>query len=191
MDEPTLLRKLQARDEAAFNRLVREHQAQVFRLSLRMLGDSAEAEEITQEVFVTVFKSIDRFRGDSKLSTWLYRIAINHCRNRIKYLNRRARGATQEFDDFSDRETSASGTNSRLPRPDELAEGHELESRLRVAMARLPGDQRELLVLRDVEGLSYDDIQSITRLAAGTVKSRLHRARLALIAAIASENERE
>ena len=82
--EDKLIERLQRRDEAAFNELVRLYQAKVFHLVFRMLGDRAEAEDLAQEVFITVFKSIDGFRGDSKLSTWLYRVATNHCKNRLK-----------------------------------------------------------------------------------------------------------
>ena len=91
-DERRLVERLVRRDEAAFNELVRRNQAVVFRLLLRMLGDRAEAEDVAQEVFVSVFKSIESFRGDSSLSTWLYRIAANHGKNRFKSLARRARG---------------------------------------------------------------------------------------------------
>src|SRR5687768_10374102 len=111
-DEDKLVERLKRRDEAAFNELVRLYQVKIFRLVFRMLGDRAEAEDLAQEVFVTVFKSIDGFRGDSKLSTWLYRVATNHCKNRIKYLGRRARGAKKELDDAADREMVESATMS-------------------------------------------------------------------------------
>src|SRR5689334_11877090 len=83
------LSRLRERDEEAFNQVVSDYQNKVFGLIYRMMGNREEAEDLAQEVFVTVFKSIDQFRGDSKLSTWIYRIAANHCKNRIKYLSRR------------------------------------------------------------------------------------------------------
>src|SRR5947199_1921981 len=88
--ERVLVRRLQQRDERAFQEVVRLYQHKVFNLVFRMIGNREEAEDVAQEVFVTVFKAIDSFRGESKLSTWLYRIAANQCKNRIKYLGRRS-----------------------------------------------------------------------------------------------------
>ncbi|MEM9069171.1 MAG: sigma-70 family RNA polymerase sigma factor [Myxococcota bacterium] len=182
-EEAKLVERLKRQDEAAFNELVRLYQGRIFRLVFRMLGDRAEAEDLAQEVFVTVFKSIGGFRGDSKLSTWMYRVATNHCKNRIKYLGRRARGQKQEFDEVTDAhslESATMSTSVRLPRPDEMVTGRETEHFIRVALHELPEDQRQLVVLRDIENLTYEEIQKLTGLASGTVKSRLHRARLAL-----------
>lgn len=181
--EEQLVERLKRRDEAAFNELVRLYQERVFRLLLRMIGDRAEAEDVAQEVFITVFKSIDGFRGDSKLSTWLYRVATNHCKNRIKYLDRRARGKKKEFDEIAEHDTVESATMSQsaqVARPDQQAEANQIETIVRAAIAELDEDQRELVILRDVENMSYEEIQQITGLPEGTVKSRLHRARLAL-----------
>lgn len=183
-DEERLVERLKQQDEAAFNELVRLYQGRIYRLVFRMLGDRAEAEDLAQEVFVTVFKSIHGFRGDSKLSTWMYRVATNHCKNRIKYLGRRARGQKQEFDEIADAhklDSATMSTSVRLPRPDEVATGKETEQFIRVALAELPEEQRRLVILRDIENLTYEEIQKLTGLAAGTVKSRLHRARLALV----------
>ncbi len=182
--EEELVSRLRRRDEAAFNELVRLYQGRVFRIVLRMLGDEAEAEDLAQEVFVTVFKSIDKFRGDSKLSTWLYRVAINHAKNRLKYMKRRARGSHKEFDEVGDREgieSASMNTSHRIPRPDQTLEGRQTEGIIQRALRELPEEQRELVVLRDVQHLSYEEIQEVTGLVPGTVKSRLHRARVALV----------
>ena len=101
--ERLLLRRLRERDERAFRELVEEYQDRVFNLLYRMIGGREEAEDLAQEVFVTVFKSIEQFRGESKLSTWLYRVAVNHCKNRIKYLVRRHDRKTGTLDDAADR----------------------------------------------------------------------------------------
>jgi RNA polymerase sigma-70 factor (ECF subfamily) len=148
-----------------------------------MIGDAGEAEDLAQEVFVTVFKSIDGFRGDSKLSTWMYRVATNHCKNRIKYLGRRAHKKKKEFDEVGDRdaiESASMSTSATVPRPDELADAKQTEGFIRLALSELPEDQRELVVLRDIENMTYEEIRDVTGLPEGTVKSRLHRARLAL-----------
>ena len=170
-------------DRAAARSLTLRFAPLAFRVALRMLGDRAEAEDLAQEVFVTVFKSIHGFRGDSKLSTWLYRVAANHAKNRLKYLQRRARGQKKELDELTDAsaiDSATMSTSSRLARPDEQAQGNQLEKLVQIAMGELPDEQRELVVLRDIENLTYEEIQELTGLASGTVKSRLHRARLAL-----------
>ncbi|MEY4576008.1 MAG: hypothetical protein RL701_711 [Pseudomonadota bacterium] len=179
-DEDRLLERLRQRDEAAFNQLVRLYQAAVFRQLLRMLGDAAEAEDLAQEVFVTVFKAIDTFRGDSRLSTWIHRIAQNHARNRVKYHGRHKRRGDTPLEDTTEETTAAPHTGSRVPRPDQQLEAQQAEANIRIAISQLDEEQRTLIVLRDLENKSYEDIQEQTGLPSGTVKSRLHRARLAL-----------
>lgn len=179
-DETEFLERLRARDEAAFNQLVGRYQTQVFRIAFRMLGNREEAEDLTQEVFVTVFKAIDSFRGDSKFSTWLYRVATNQAKNRLKYLVRRARGATLPFDEQLDDRGPLGAPLGEVHRPDELTSARQTQEMVQRALVRLDADQRELIVLRDLELLSYEEIQEVTGLALGTVKSRLHRARVAL-----------
>jgi RNA polymerase sigma-70 factor, ECF subfamily len=179
-DDSRLVQRLKRRDEAAFTELVRRYQDRVFGLIYRMLGDRAEAEDVAQEVFVTVFKSIDGFRGDSQLGTWLYRVAANHCKNRLKYLARRARSAQREYTEGDHPADTSAGPSARIAGPEAAAVGRETERLVQEALAALPEDQRELIVLRDVENLSYEEIGAVTGLVEGTIKSRLHRARLAL-----------
>lgn len=184
-EETRLVARLKKRDEAAFNWFVRAYQERVFALVHRMLGNRAEAQDLAQEVFITVFKSIDSFRGDSRLGTWLYRVAVNHCKNRIKYLDRRSTRAHDEIDDAREGDVADGGiVGGRPARPDEATEGFEMERAVRTALASLDPDHRELIVLRDLEGLAYEEIMQITGLPDGTVKSRLHRARAALRDAI-------
>jgi RNA polymerase sigma-70 factor (ECF subfamily) len=181
--ERMLIRRLQQRDERAFSEIVRLYQHKVYNLIYRMVGNREEAEDVAQEVFVTVFKHIETFRGDAKLSTWLYRIATNHTRNRLKYLGRRAHNSTSELDEAAERELAGTQPSSMRPQiagPDAVLEGLQLERVVQEGIALLEPEHREVLVLRDVESLSYDEIASITGVAEGTVKSRLHRARLAL-----------
>jgi RNA polymerase sigma-70 factor (ECF subfamily) len=178
-DERRLVERLKLRDEGAFNELVRRHQAPVFRLLVRLLGDAAEAEDVAQEVFVSVFKSIDSFRGDSALATWLYRIAMNHGKNRLKYLGRRARDGQRVLDERIDAQ-AAGALDSRPARPDQAVEGQQAELHLQHAMSELDEEQRLLLALRDLQDRSYEEIRVLTGLPIGTVKSKLHRARMAL-----------
>jgi RNA polymerase sigma-70 factor (ECF subfamily) len=140
------------------------------------------AKDISQQVFLKLFTSIGQFRFDSEFSTWLYRVAVNHSKNRIKYLSRRQDRNQDELD-----ETNANSSSSDAPisapvpsAPDRALEGAQMEKLLQEAIATLDEDQRVVVVLRDVEDLSIEEICDITGLPDGTVKSRLHRARLAL-----------
>jgi RNA polymerase sigma-70 factor (ECF subfamily) len=178
--ERTLLRRLRDRDERAFRELIDSHRDRVFNITFRMLGNRAEAEDVAQEVFITVFKTIETFREQSKFSTWLYRVTVNHCKNRIKYLARRHDRDRDELDETSREANGAAGAPLRHVQPDRALEGAQLEALLQEAIANLDDDQRVVVVLRDVEDLSMEEICEITGLPDGTVKSRLHRARLVL-----------
>jgi RNA polymerase sigma-70 factor, ECF subfamily len=174
--ERSLLRRLQDRDERAFRELIDTHRDRVFNITYRMLGSRAEAEDVSQEVFIAVFKTIDTFRGDSKFSTWLYRVAVNQCKNRIKYLARRHDRDRDELDESSNGPNGAIG-GPQPAAPDRALESIQMEELLQKAIAELDDDQRVVVVLRDVEDLSIEEICKITDLPDGTVKSRLHRAR--------------
>jgi RNA polymerase sigma-70 factor (ECF subfamily) len=180
--ERRLIRRLKDRDERAFTELIELHGDRVFNVCFRLLGSREEAEDMAQEVFINAFKYIDSFVGDSKLSTWLYIIASNVSKNRIKRLVVRHDRSKAEFDEQIGRNVAAAGVTapSQPKRPDDHVEGLELEKIMQQAIAELDEDHRILIVLRDIEELSYDEIAAITELAEGTIKSRLHRARLAL-----------
>jgi RNA polymerase sigma-70 factor, ECF subfamily len=179
--ERALLRRLRDRDERAFRELIELYRDRVFNVTFRMLGDRAEAEDIAQEVFIAVFKTIDTFREESKFSTWLYRVAVNHTKNRIKYLARRNdRNRTELDENTTDSEAGSMGGATRPARPDRALEGAQLEQVLQAAIGTLDEEHRVLVVLRDIEELSIEEICEITGIPDGTVKSRLHRARAAL-----------
>ena len=179
--ERSLLRRLRDRDERAFRELIETHRDRVFNITFRMLGNRADAEDIAQEVFITVFKTIDSFREEAKFSTWLYRVTVNHCKNRIKY---RARRHDQHRDELTEA-TATDGVNGVIAAPgpnapDHALQGAQMEKLMQDAIAQLDEEHREVVVLRDIEDLSIEEICEITSLPDGTVKSRLHRARLAL-----------
>ena len=181
--ERLLVARLKDRDEEAFNEIVRTHGDKVFSLVYRMIGNRAEAEDLAQEVFVTVFKTVDSFRGESKFSTWLLRIAANHCKNRIKYLSRRptdGAGFDETSEEHAARVVRAPPVQGHIEAPDVLFEAAEMERIMQAAIETLEEDHRLLIVLRDVEELSYDEIGEVTGLAEGTIKSRLHRARMGI-----------
>jgi RNA polymerase sigma-70 factor (ECF subfamily) len=181
--EAQFIERLVARDERAFNALVKAYERRVFALLLRMIGNRAEAEDLAQEVFVQIFKAIGSFRGESKLSTWVYRIAINLCKNRSKYLRVRHAGEQDELDEAQERRAMGDGKAAnvaQIARPDEMMAGKQVERIVQQAILELEPTFRECLVLRDVEDLSYEEIGAITGLPEGTVKSRIHRARAQL-----------
>jgi len=183
MDEKQLISLAKKGDEAAFERLVLQNQNLIWSLALRSTGDPSEAEELTQEVFVKAWLNLRLFRGDSRFSSWLYRICQNLLADRA-----RRRAVRKEIPLF------AEDGESELPLPDpgetpaEAAERAEARALLQSALACLPPDQRDTVVLRDIEGLSYAEIAGVFSVSEGTVKSRLSRAREKLRTILSSGN---
>jgi len=181
-----LVRRLKNGDERAFKELVTTYQNRVFGLVFRMIGNRHEAEDLAQDVFLTVYRAIGSYRGEGRFYTWLYRIASNTCKNRIKYLKGRHFNTRVDVDDNTEaqmpsREGGAlHSLQSQVPGPEAMIQGQRIQRAIQRELAKLDEDHRLLIVLRDIEGLSYADIMRITGLPAGTVKSRLHRARVAL-----------
>ncbi|WP_434391595.1 sigma-70 family RNA polymerase sigma factor [Melittangium boletus] len=173
--EHVLLVRLRRGEPDAFETLVRTYQDRLYDFCVRMLSDREEAYDVVQDVFVSAHQHLARFREDAKLSTWLYRIAKNHCINRLKYLNRRGRGRSEEYGERNE-EALAEALGSP-PGPDAALESAREQARVQWAISRLEPDARMLVALRDIEGLAYEEIVDITELPLGTVKSRLHRAR--------------
>ena len=166
----------------AFDGIVRAHQDRVYGFCLRMLSDREEALDMAQEVFISAYKNLEGFREEAKLSTWLIRIAANRCLNRIR---QRASRATREVR-FPETETGDGDATVFQPqagedyRPDRIAENRELGKILSEALARLEPDSRWILLLSDVEGFKNEEIAAMAGIPLGTVKSRLHRARMAV-----------
>ncbi len=176
--EATLVQRCAARDEVACAELVGEHQRMVVQLAVNLLDDRDEALDVSQEVFLRVFRTIHRFRGQSSLRTWIYRIAVNQARNRHRFWRRRRRADQVSLEDHVSLHGELVSTRQATPER-ELAQ-KELGDRLQRALNNLPFDQRTAIVLREVDGLSYDEIAFSLGVAIGTVKSRLTRARQAL-----------
>ncbi len=176
--EASLVQRCASGEEAAYSELVGDHQRMVVQLAVNLLGDRDEALDLSQEVFLKVFRTIHRFRGQSSLRTWIYRIAVNQARNRHRFWRRRHRGDQVSLDAH----VAAHGEflSGGLSRPDRVLDQKELASRLQNALDNLPFDQRTAIVLREVDGLSYEEIAFSLGVAVGTVKSRLTRARQAL-----------
>jgi len=176
--ESALIARCAAGDAAACSELVAEHQRMVVQLAINLLGDRDEALDLSQEVFLRVFRTIHRFRGQSSLRTWIYRIAVNQARNRHRFWRRRHRADQVSLDQHvAVHGDSLSGSEAT---PERVLAQKELALRLQQALDRLPFDQRTAIVLREVDGLSYEEIAFSLGVAIGTVKSRLTRARQAL-----------
>ena len=180
--DSVLIRAVQAGDMGAFDELVLKHKDRLFNLVYWFLGDYQDANDCAQETFIKVFKSIKKFRFESAFSTWLYRIAINTCKNRIKSSAYRWKKKTVslEISNGSKNGNPCSEIANGSPTPVMALEKKEKMMRIQKAINSLPDEQNQVVVLRDIQGLSYQDISDITGLNLGTVKSRLARARLEL-----------
>jgi RNA polymerase sigma-70 factor (ECF subfamily) len=176
--EAALVARCTAGDESACAELVSTHQRMVYALALNLLGDRDEALDLSQEVFLRVFRTLSGFRGQSALRTWIYRIAVNQAKNRIRWWSRRHRGDQVSLDDHLLNYGDLESKQDILP--DRLLASKETAAKIWQALAHLPFDQRTALILREVDGLRYEEIAFTLDVAVGTVKSRLTRARQAL-----------
>lgn len=177
-----LVRRFGSGDRSAFSELVRRYQSRVYSLCFRWLRDPAKAEEVAQDVFIALYKSLADFRGESKLSTWIFRVATNHCKNRLVYGNRRREDRHESIDApiGGDDDGPVKQYAIDAPGPDASINRAEASRLLQAALDALDDDQREIVLLRDVDDLSYEEIAELLQLPKGTVKSRLHRARAEL-----------
>ena len=166
----------------AFELLVVKHQIKLMNIAYRLLGDYEEACECVQDAFVAAFENISGFRGEARFSTWLTAITLNHARNRLKRMNVRSSRIGYSLD--ADEETEGCSRRKDLPSGDPSAldriEERDTEKIVRFCMASLNLEYREVMVLRDLEGFSYEEIGDTLHISAGTVKSRLFRARAAV-----------
>jgi RNA polymerase sigma-70 factor (ECF subfamily) len=177
--EAALIERCAAGEQGACAELVAGHERMVYTLALHLLGDRDEALDLSQEVFLRVFRTLPSFRGRSALRTWIYRIVINQARNRQRFWRRRRRADQVSLDQHV-AEHGELKQPGDVSSPDRAFARKELASRLWTALNALPFEQRSVVVLREVDGLSYDDIAFSLGVAVGTVKSRLTRARQAL-----------
>ena len=181
--EEQFIERLKRGDARAFERLVNERSGEVYALLYSLTGDVEEARDLTQETFLRAFLSIGRFRGEADLKTWVYRIAVNQARNRWRWWRRRRREATVYLDaPEAEREEplSANLPDTRGQDPEQETLARERQRALVEALLGLRRPYREVVILRDVEGLSYGEIAATLDISIGTVKSRLSRGRLEL-----------
>ncbi len=181
-----LVARAQQGDGVAFASLVEKHQRQLFRLALRMTGSEADAQEVLQETFLNAYQKLPLFRGEAQFSSWLYRIAANSALMRLRRKRRAPDTVPDEPVELSSPRFTESGGFEAPPRSDwsqradEQLQSKELGSAIDKAVSELPDDYRTVFLLKDVDGLSNEDIAQSLELSVPAVKSRLHRARLAL-----------
>ena len=179
MSEGSLISQCQEGNLQAFDHLILRYQDTVYNLAYRLLGNEDDAQDLTQEVFLTCFRKINIFKGQSRFSTWLYRIVVNHAKNIWKYRERRAVKKHESLDapvggEDDEQPLQVADCN---PSPRDHAAAREELSLLKKRLYRLSMDHRQVLLLRYVEGLSYKEIAEVLHCTLGTVKSRISRAR--------------
>ncbi len=174
-----LVVRLKERDEQAFAEVFELYKDLVFTLCNKLLSDRGEALDVTQEVFLTLYRKIHKFRGDCSLKTWLYRVTLNQAANRNRWWRRRLRHQTRSLSLGLNERGSLSIPEpaSADPSPHRHCYSTELRGAIEKGLEELPFDQRSAVVLRDVEGLSYEEIAQVTGARVGTVKSRIARGR--------------
>src|SRR5580693_9938037 len=159
-DERLFVLRLKANEDAAYDELVRVYHSTIFHVAYRMLGDSGDASDVVQEIFLKVFRNINGFKGESALKTWIFRIALSEILNRLRWWKRRYRNATVSLDD----QPNGSGTGaahtlaSSSPTPEQVLQSKEQETAIQQALGRLSREHRSIIVLRDIEGFSYNEI---------------------------------
>jgi RNA polymerase sigma-70 factor (ECF subfamily) len=181
-DDASLVARCQQGDRSAFDALVLRHQQEVFAVALRMLGDRDEAQDVAQDAFVRAYQGLGAFRQEAKLSTWLVSITMNLCRNRRRWWARRKRVIVASIDERTDTGEGSIGHDAvdPAPSPAVAVEQRERGEQLLEALQLLSDGERTVIVLRDVQGYSYEEIAGVLRCRVGTVKSKLNRARLRL-----------
>jgi RNA polymerase sigma-70 factor (ECF subfamily) len=177
--EAEFIERLKRGEAAAFEELVTERSGEIYGLLFRLTENSEEARDLTQETFLRAFQNIGRFRGEADLRTWIYRIAINQARNRWRWWRRRRRDATVSLDatQGQSNQTLIATLAESSENPEQQTLAHEREVALRSALQKVGRAYRETVILRDIEGFSYEEIASTLRINVGTVKSRLARGR--------------
>jgi RNA polymerase sigma-70 factor (ECF subfamily) len=180
--EPALIARLRAGEMNAFDELVEEYQSLVYALALRILSDAEDARDATQETFLKVYRHFAHFRGEASLKTWICRIAINQAHSTERWWRRRRRGETTSLDTplgLNDKESCCPSDylTSSTASPEAEALTRERGRQIEIALTRLKKDFRIAVILRDVEGLSYEEIAYVTEVSVGTVKSRIARGR--------------
>src|SRR5436190_2356387 len=173
--ESLFVLRLKANEDATYYELVRSYNASIFHVAYRMLGDTAEASDVVQEIFIKVFRNIGSFKGQAALKTWIFRIALSEILNRLRWWKSRHRSSTVSLDDQPNGQEHYVPDSG--PSPEEMLESKERDLAIQQALGKLSSEHRSIIVLRDIEGFSYTEIADVLGISMGTVKSRLARGR--------------
>jgi len=177
--ERDLVKRAKSGDVEAFEQLILGCEKKVFNIAYRMIGNYDDANELAQEVFLKAFRTIKNFKGDSLFSTWIYRVTANVCLDELRRRKKKAVISLDEDIELKDGEVKRQIPDD-APTPDLEAESNEIKNIVNESIRQLPDDYRNMIVLRDIQGFSYDEISKIVNCPEGTVKSRINRARQAL-----------
>ncbi len=178
-DEMTLVKRAQKGDGKAFEMLIEEHFKKIYNIAFRMTNNADDASDMTQEVMIKLFKNITSFKGDSKFSTWVYRVATNTCLDELKKIRRNSHTSLNAEYDTGDGEITYDAPDTE-PTPEQYVEKRELSEMVAKAIGCLSPEHRAVIVLRDIKGFSYEEIADVLKCSSGTVKSRINRARAQL-----------
>jgi RNA polymerase sigma-70 factor (ECF subfamily) len=176
-EDNDLIGAFQAGDKSAFDDLVRKHQDRIFNLCYWLLGDYQEANDCAQDTFIKIFRNLVKFRFESTFLTWAHRIAVNTCKNRLKSFHYRFSRKLARRDNSGRSPGSVDAIADETGSPEMALEKKERRYLIRRAINALPAEKKTVVVLRDIQGLSYEEIVKITGLKPGTLKSKLARAR--------------
>ena len=176
-DETELVKAASRGDHEAFNEIVQRYEKMIYNIAYQASGNSDDAYDISQEVLIKIFRSLGSFRGDCKLSTWIYRIAMNAVKDYIRLKLKTKTASLIETDDSGDERQIDIPDTSVSANPSDSLERNERVKLVREAIASLSEDHRNIITLRDIDGYSYEDISEMLGLEIGTVKSRINRAR--------------
>jgi RNA polymerase sigma-70 factor (ECF subfamily) len=197
LTDDELVARARARDVAAFEALIDRHEEKIYRLAMRFVRNETDAREILQETFLSAWRNLDSFQGKSQFASWLYRVAVNAALMMLRSQKRHPQVAVEDVAEETLGEAAQTspaslgfGGDDWSKRPDEQFQSEELRQQIQTAVDGLPESQRAVFLLRDVDGLSTEETGELLGLTVPTVKTRLHRARLALRAAITRYFER-
>jgi RNA polymerase sigma-70 factor (ECF subfamily) len=178
--QESTLEGLSSQVDLSFEELFERYSSVVYSLVYHILGDREEALDVSQEVFLTIYRKIETFRGESSLKTWIYRIAARRAANRFRWWNRLRRKGTVSLEEHLSKSPNSElfySLKSEVPSPEDMLLSKELRARIERLLDILPLQQRMAVVMRDIEGLSYDEIAQSLQISLGTVKSRIARGR--------------
>jgi RNA polymerase sigma-70 factor, ECF subfamily len=185
--EKELVERLRAGDDEAYEQLVREHSGRMLAVARRILGNDEDAGDAVQEAFLSAFRSLDKFEGGSKLSTWLHRITVNASLMKLRRDRRKPMRAIEDLLPRFNEVGHVANRGPNLPSGDEVLRSEETRALVRAKIDELPDDYRIVLVLRDIEGLDTQQTATYLDITSAAVKTRLHRARQALRTLLAEE----